>query len=114
MANQEMLLETGMGADLHGGDSTKAASRAVEDAVRRVSLLFLRTLSRDRRRKVEVDVRIGVPRPETVDTAAVAAVLPVGRVTVHCEAGGLAVEPVAGDPAIIAVAAVIVRMDLDG
>lgn len=114
MSGGEMLLETGMGADLHGGDATKAACRAVQDAVSRVSLLFLRTLSRDRRRRVEVEVRIGVPHPEAVDVDAVAATLPVGRVAVHCEAGGLAVEPITGDPAIIAVAAVIVRMDLEG
>lgn len=113
MPADEMLLETGMGIDLHGGDATKAASRAVEDATRRVSLLFLRTLSRDRRTKVSVEVIIGIPEPDLVDTAAVARVLPVGRTTVRCERGGLALKLDSGERVVMAVAAVVVRMDFD-
>jgi uncharacterized protein (TIGR02058 family) len=114
MAAEEMLLETGMGVDLHGADATKAARRAVEDAVRRVSLLFLRTLSRDRSRRVNVDVTIGVPDPGSVDTAAVAAILPVGKVSVRCEQGGLALTLDNGERVVLAVAAIVVRLDLDG
>lgn len=112
MAAEEMLLETGMGVDLHGADATKAARRAVEDAARRVSLLFLRTLSRTRQTRVSVEVTVGVPEPRAVDTAAVAAVLPVGLITVRCEAGGLALTLDNGEQVLIAVAAIVVRMDL--
>ena len=111
MAGEEMLLETGMGVDLHGGDATRAATRAVEDAVRRVSLLFLRTLSRRRRVRVDVEVHIGVPNPEGVDAAAVAAVLPVGRASVACERGGLSLRLDSGEEVVIAVAAVVVRVE---
>jgi uncharacterized protein (TIGR02058 family) len=111
MPTGEMLLETGMGIDLHGADMTKAATRAVEDAVRRVSMLFLRTLSRERRVRVRVDVTIGVPEPERVDTDAVARALPVGRVSVRCEPGGLAVTVAEGERVVMAVAAVVVRLD---
>jgi uncharacterized protein (TIGR02058 family) len=111
MASGEMLLETGMGVDLHGGDATKAARRAVEDAVRRVSLLFLRTLSRERRVRVTVDVTVGVPNPESVDREAVASVLPVGKVTVRCERGGLSIQLDDGEEVLMAVAAVVVRID---
>ncbi|MBI2760554.1 MAG: Lin0512 family protein [Chloroflexi bacterium] len=111
MASGEMLLETGMGVDLHGADATKAARRAVEDAVRRVSLLFLRTLSRERRVRVSVDVTIGVPNPEAVDREAVAALLPVGKVNVRCERGGLSLHLGEGEEVLLAVAAVVVRLD---
>jgi uncharacterized protein (TIGR02058 family) len=107
-----MLLETGMGIDLHGADMTKAARRAVEDAVRRVSLMFLRSLTRSRQARVSVDVTVGVPDPAAVDIGAVASALPVGRVQVRCEPGGLTVTA-GGEPVVLAVAAVVVKMDLD-
>ena len=112
MPVQDMLLETGMGVDLHGADSTKAARRAVEDAIGRVSLLFLRVLTRGRQARVSIEVRVGVPDPESVDIAAVAAALPVGRADVRCERGGLDLEA-GGERIVLAVAAVIVRMDVE-
>ena len=111
MPGEEMLLETGMGVDLHGGDVTKAATRAVEDATRRVSLLFLRTLSRRRSVKVSIDVTVGVPNPEAVDVAALTANLPVGRAFVRCEPGGLTQTLDNGERVVIAVAAIVVRVE---
>ncbi len=113
MPAEEMLLETGMGIDLHGADATKAARRAVEDAVRRVSLLFLRSLSRRRRVRVIVDVTVGVPEPDAVDRNAVVSVLPVGRTSVRCERGGLALTLDDGERVLLAVAAVVVRVEYD-
>ncbi len=113
MPAEEMLLEIGLGVDLHGADATKAARRAVEDAVRRVSLLFLRVVSRRRRTRVEIDVTIGVPEPETVNTAMVAEALPIGRVAIQCERGGLAVTLASGERVIMAVAAVVVRVEFE-
>src|SRR5579875_3123053 len=43
MPATRVILELGSGTDLHGGDYTKAAVRAVEDAIRHSSLSFLRT-----------------------------------------------------------------------
>lgn len=114
MAGDEMLLETGMGVDLHGGDVTRAATRAVEDAIRRVSLLFLRSLSRRQHVRVRVDIKIGVPSPDRVDTATVAAALPVGRANVVCEPGGLSITLDNGETVVMAVAAVVVRVEQDG
>jgi uncharacterized protein (TIGR02058 family) len=108
----DMLLETGMGIDLHGANSTKAARRAVEDAIGRVSLLFLRVLTRGRQARVSIEVTVGVPDPDTVDKAAVAAALPVGRADVRCERGGLEMEA-GGERIVLAVAAVVVRMELE-
>ena len=36
------VLEMGMGVDVHGADNTKAACRAVSDAIRHSSLAFFR------------------------------------------------------------------------
>ena len=44
MALKRIITELGAGADLHGGDMTKAARRAVEDAMRHSSLSLFRGL----------------------------------------------------------------------
>ena len=38
MTEQRIIIEMGMGNDLHGMDYTKAAARAIEDALRHSSL----------------------------------------------------------------------------
>ena len=44
MSLKRMLLEIGMGNDLHGGDYTKAAVRAMQDAMHHSSLSMIRSL----------------------------------------------------------------------
>jgi uncharacterized protein (TIGR02058 family) len=112
MAQKRVILEMGSGNDLHGGDYSKAARRAVEDAIHHSSLTFIRTLGLDGRR-MQVEVTIGVQRPERVDTEAVKAALPHGEVAVRVIKGGLDVaDDETGDIAVIASAAVAVRVDL--
>ncbi|HUN49470.1 MAG TPA: Lin0512 family protein [Candidatus Sulfotelmatobacter sp.] len=104
-----IILELGSGNDLHGGDYTKAAIRAVQDALHHSSLTFLRALRLDPR-AMQVEVTVGVQQPDKVDPAAVKAALPHGRVTVRVVKGGLDVpDEVLGDVAVIASAAVAVR-----
>jgi uncharacterized protein (TIGR02058 family) len=112
MAAKRVILEMGTGNDLHGGDYTKAAVRAVQDAIHHSSLTFIRTLGLDAR-AMQVEVTIGVQQPRSVDAEAVRAALPHGQVTVKVVKGGLDVpDEEAGDIAVIASAAVAVRMDL--
>ena len=112
MPAKRVILEMGTGNDLHGGDYTKAAVRAVADALHHSSLTLIRTLKLDAR-KMQVEVTIGVQHPEKVDAAAVKAALPHGEVTVKLVKGGLDVpDDDTGDIAVIASAAVAVRMDL--
>ena len=112
MKGKRVILEMGSGNDLHGADYTKAAVRAVEDAIHHSSLTFIRTLGVDPR-AMQVEVTIGVQRPEKVDAAAVKAVLPHGQISVNVVKGGLDVPgEEAGDVAVIASAAVAVRLDL--
>jgi uncharacterized protein (TIGR02058 family) len=108
--SKRAILEMGAGNDLHGGDYTKAAVRAVQDALHHSSLSFIRSLGIDKD-KLEVNVTIGVQQPDKVDTAKVAATLPVGKVSVTAVKGGLDVpDEAVGDVAVIATAAVDVRI----
>jgi len=111
MQKTPYILQTGMGVDLHGADDTTAACRAVDHAIRRNSLLFLREIGLRSRDQIHVDVTIACPHPERVDTDAVSAALPVGIVSVKAERGGMLAETGSkGDPALIAIAAVRVSV----
>jgi uncharacterized protein (TIGR02058 family) len=111
MARVRWITEMGMGVDVHGRDATKAAKRAVSDAIRHSSLGFFRMLGKTAK-DMFVDVTIGVPDPSTVDTAAVAKELPYGTVTVTAVKGGLEIPDAQGGDAItIANAAVVVSLD---
>jgi uncharacterized protein (TIGR02058 family) len=112
MKAKRVILEMGSGNDLHGGDYTKAAVRAVEDAIHHSSLTFIRTLGVDPR-AMQVEVTIGVQRPEKVDREVVKAALPHGHVTVSVVRGGLDIpDEEVGDLAVIASAAVAVRAEI--
>ncbi|MFB9262602.1 Lin0512 family protein [Bradyrhizobium erythrophlei] len=111
MTRVRCITEMGMGVDVHGRDATKAAKRAVSDAIRHSSLGFFRMIGKTAN-DMFVDVTIAVPNPEGVDTAAVAKELPYGTVAVKAIAGGLEIPSDQGnDPILIANAAVIVSFD---
>ena len=113
MARVRCITEMGMGVDLHGRDATKAAKRAVSDALRHSSLGFTKIVGKTAHDMI-VDVTIGVPDPSSVDTAAVAKELPYGKVTVTAVKGGLEVPAETGNDSItIANAAIVVSLDLD-
>ena len=112
MPKKRVILELGAGNDLHGDDYTKAALRAVQDALHHSSLAVVRTLGLDSK-KMQVDVTIGVQKPEKVDAAAVKASLPHGTGTVKVVEGGLEIPNDAGTGStLIANAAAIVRLDI--
>ena len=111
MTMKRAILEIGMGNDLHGRDYTKAAQRAVNDALHHSSLSFIRTLNIDKK-KLYVNVTIGVQNPESVDIDKIRASLPIGIVSVDVVKGGLDVPDYENDdPAVIASAAIEVMLD---
>jgi uncharacterized protein (TIGR02058 family) len=111
MPKTRVILELGSGNDLHGSDYTKAALRAVQDALHHSSLSFIRTLQVDKT-KLDVEVTVGVQRPEQVDIEAIKKSLPIGNITVKAVKGGLDVDdPEANDRAVIASAAIAVRIE---
>lgn len=113
MVAKRMALEIGMGTDIRGGDATKAAERALRNALWRNALTISRALGKTPEDML-VDIRIGVPRPETVDRDTVLAVLPYGTATLEVVEGGLEMANEAGDDVtLIAHAAVVVKLDMD-
>ncbi len=113
MALVRCLTEMGMGVDVHGRDYTRAACRAVSDAIRHSSIGFFRLLNKSVD-EMHVEVNIGVPNPAAVDKEVVAAELPHGQVSVKVVEGGLEVPDDRGsDAMVIANAAVLVSFDDD-
>src|SRR5262245_27926762 len=111
MARVRCITEMGMGVDVHGRDATKAARRAVSDAIRHSSLGFFRILGKTPGDML-IDVTVAVPDPSGVDTAAVAKELPYGTVKVTAVKGGLEIPAEqGGDAILIANAAVIVSLE---
>lgn len=112
MAMKRVAVEFGMGTDIRGADCTKAAVRALRDALWHNSLSVAKALGVPTDSMV-VEILIGVPRPERVDKAAVLAVLPHGTGTVKVVEGGLEVANDEGtDSTVIANAAAIVHLDI--
>ena len=106
MSKQLLVYEFGMGLDLHGGDATKAACRAVSDAIRHSSLPLFQEV-RERGGKMLVDVTVGVPDPDSVKLDVVRRELPHGEVTVRAVNGGLR----AGSDTLIACVAITVSVE---
>jgi uncharacterized protein (TIGR02058 family) len=110
MTKVRCITEMGMGVDVHGKDATKAARRAVSDALRHSSLSFFPLVGKTRD-DMFVQVTVAVPDPSGVDTAAVAKELPYGTITVTAVRGGMEVPYDSGDSILIANAAIIVSID---
>ena len=110
---KRIILEMGTGNDLYGEDYTKAACRAVQDALHHSSLILFRSLgfSHD---DMHVKVTIGVQHPEKVDCDAVAATLPRGQAQVIAVNGGQnVIDPEHDTVSVIATAAVEAFLEID-
>jgi len=106
MSDQRFIIETGMGTDQYGMDYTKAAARAINDAIHRSAIPMYQALDIDPS-DMRVQVTIGVQDPQQVDCTALVAHLPRGTATVTATLGGLNVEnPETGNTIVIATAAV--------
>jgi len=112
MALKRLVLEIGMGTDIRGADDTKAAVRALRDALWHNSLTVAAACGQPAD-AMRVEVTIGTPHPERVDKQAVLNVLPHGTGTVTVVEGGLEVANDAGTGStLIANAAAIVYLDI--
>lgn len=103
---KRIILEMGTGNDLYGGNYTKAACRAVQDALHHSSIVLFKSLGYEHQ-NMRVQVTIGVQEPDKVDLAVVAAELPRGRAEVRAVFGGLnVVDAEQGGTHVIATAGV--------
>jgi len=109
---KRMVVEFGMGTDIRGTDYTKAAVRALRDALWHNSLNVAAALGKPTD-SMFVEVLIGVPKPEQVNKNEVLAVLPHGTGTVKVVEGGLEIANDAGTGAtVMANCAAIVHLDI--
>src|SRR4051812_1351589 len=112
MAMRRMVLQIGMGTDIRGTDYTKAAVRALRDALWHNSLTVTAALGGPID-AMKGEGKIGVPKPERVDTAQVLAILPHGSGTCEVVEGGLEIANAAGTGStVMATAAAVVWLDL--
>ena len=112
MTMKRVAIEIGMGTDIRGADYTKAAVRALRDALWHNSLSVAAALGKPVDSMV-VEVLIGVPKPDEVDKAEVLKVLPHGTGTVTVVEGGLEIPNEAGTGStVMASAAAIVRLHI--
>jgi len=107
---KRIILEMGTGNDLHGGDYTKAAKRAVQDALHHSSLILFRSLEIDPN-SMAIELTLAAQEPDKIDVDAVAATLPYGEVTAKAVKGGLNVpDDATGGLTVIVNAGVLVRL----
>ncbi|MFK7995256.1 MAG: Lin0512 family protein [Granulosicoccus sp.] len=112
MSLKRIIVEMGTGNDLYGEDYTKAAVRAVQDALHHSSLTLFKSLDIDPNSMI-IEVIIGIEKPEQVDTDIVAGQIPYGSVTVNARHGGLFLPDVENQiTTVVATAAVVASIDL--
>ncbi len=121
---RKYILELGTGVDLHGGDETKAAMRAVKDAISHASMIGLGSLLgfkslQELDEALMVDVTVAAPNPEKVEGEKVLGVLPEGRRRIRVVEGGLR-WPTPGTPeearsheVVVVNAAIVVLVDVE-
>ena len=102
---RRVIAELAIGTDLHGEDHTKAAIRAVDEALRRSTLTFFSALGIDHR-DMRVEAVVGAQKPEAIDCEAVAARLPRGIGSARAVHGGLDVETGRGRLVTVSVAVI--------
>ena len=108
-----IILEMGTGNDLYGLDYTKAAKRAIQDALHHSSIVMFKSLGIDHT-DMRVQVTIGVQKPDQLDIAALIAELPRGRADVTGVLGGLDVHDAENDQThVIATAAIEAFVPID-
>jgi uncharacterized protein (TIGR02058 family) len=112
MALKRMVVEFGMGTDLGGADYTKAAIRAVKDALWHNSLTVADAFGVPRD-EMQIEVFIGAGEPDQIDEVAVAETFPYGKAVVSVTRGGMDILKDDGvDRTVLVNAAVIVSLDL--
>lgn len=88
---KRFAIELGMGVDLHGEDYTKASVKAVKDAISRVCLSGLVEVLNLSLEDIVVEVVLGLPKGGEVKKEEIRRAIPIGRVEVRMEEGGLKV-----------------------
>ncbi|MEM7215984.1 MAG: Lin0512 family protein [Pseudomonadota bacterium] len=109
---KRIILEMGTGNDLYGEDYTKAAKRAVQDAIHHSSLTMFKSIDIDPSH-MQIELNIAAQEPEKVNLSEVAKELPYGQIEAKAVHGGLNVLDENTDRmSVIVNAGIIVRLPL--
>lgn len=118
MGRKRFIIEFGTGADLHGENVTKAAQKAIKDAISHSCLCGLfDIMGISDPDEMEIEAKVGCPYPERVNAEEVVKTIPFGTVHLEIVQGGLAVPGLKlpllaeSDTIVIAVAALTVYID---
>lgn len=90
--DQILFVQTGTGIDVHGQNITKAATRAVENAIWYNSMPGIeKMLPEQKLENMKVTVKLALPLDrEKLDTAKIKGAIPYGTVDVDLTEGGMA------------------------
>lgn len=124
MDYRRYLVELGTGVDMHGEDATKAAQRAVKDAISHCSMVGLGQLFKIKNfseieEALMVDVTVAAPDPSKVDGEAVLSILPEGKRRISVVKGGFRFpaestkEEAKTHPILMVNAVIVVLVDVD-
>ena len=91
---KRFLVEFAMGTDLHGQNVTKAACKAVRNAISNCCLCGITDCLgvENLYNRMHIHVKLGSTNPEGIDVEQVKAELPLGTVDVECVQGGMQCE----------------------
>jgi len=114
------IVEIGTGMDMHGGNVTNAARKAVKDAVSHSCLAgLIDIIGIKNPNEMHVEVKVAVPYPEKIQKDKVLEMVPFGTTELEVVKGGLTVRGLSipelgeGDTIMVAVAALTVYVDVD-
>jgi uncharacterized protein (TIGR02058 family) len=90
--NKLLFIETGMGIDVHGQNVTKAAVRAVQNAIHFNSMPGIKELLPNQDlHNMHVNVKLAIPKDkDKLDEETVKKEIPFGKVTIEVMNGGMA------------------------
>jgi uncharacterized protein (TIGR02058 family) len=120
VALQRYIIEIGTGIDMHGGNVTNAAQKAIKDAVSHSCLcgLFDIVGIRDPN-QMHIQVKVACPYPEKLNHEEVLKAVPFGSTKLEVVEGGLAVRGLdlptlgEGDTIVVAVVALTVYVNTE-
>ena len=107
-----LLTEFGQGASLRRLDYTKAAERALKDALWHNSINLAELFDKEKTEMI-IDVEVAVAEPDKLDTSALADVFPYGQISFTAKQGGLNIPRPDGNDTVIATVAIKVSLDLE-
>ncbi len=120
MSSKRYIIEFGKGIDMHGGDVTNAACKAVKDAVSNCCLAGLFDIvGLTDPNQMHVKIKVACPYPEKVNKEKVLASIPFGSNEIEVTEGGLSVPGLylpaiaEGSTIVAALAALTVYVDVD-